>query len=282
MLKRTLTVTGVVTVAVLGPVATQSAAWADGWGTVDCSQAPTPQCQLEAGGTGHPSSSPTTPDQHNGGSAGHTGGNLPACAYARSEFGGHPSADGMSWPPSAWYEGTCSLTGEIRNPVLVTQVAPADVAALARAQLGLPKPTVAANPAANQLVNLPTWMWLADGWEVIEATASVPGVSVTATARPTSVSWTTGDGATVTCTGPGTRYTQGVDPRSPSPDCGHTYRHSSAPQPGDAFAVTATVHWSVTWSGAGQSGTFPEMTTTSSTRLRVEESQALNTHPGPR
>jgi hypothetical protein len=46
--------------------------------------------------------------------------------------------------------------------------------------------------------------------------------------------------------------------------------------------VAVTVHWSVTWAGAGQSGTFPEMTTTSSASFRVLESPALNIVPGPR
>ncbi|SMD27601.1 hypothetical protein SAMN05661093_11211 [Kibdelosporangium aridum] len=75
---------------------------------------------------------------------------------------------------------------------------------------------------------------------------------------------------------PGTAYGTGNDPKSGSPDCGHTYRNSSARQAGQAFAVSATVHWTVSWSGAGQSGTFPGMTTTSNAAFRVAEAQALN------
>ena len=88
-----------------------------------------------------------------------------------------------------------------------------------------------------------------------------------------------GDGSTVACDGAGTPFRRDADPRSSSPDCGYTYRRSSADQPGDAFAVSATVHWSVGWSGAGEVGTFPDLTTTSLAAFRVAESQALNVPP---
>ncbi len=288
MLKHVVKVGGAVTAALLGFAATASA---DGWGSVDCTQAPAPLCQVQAGsaGTSRPASSASSPGtgaRPSGQSSGHGAGqgasdNLSSCTYRPSGFQGHPGVSGWR-PPGSWYEGTCSLTGVIRNPTVVPALTPEDVARLARAQLGLPQPRVAASPAGDQLVNLPTWLWLEDGWEVVAATASVPGVVVTATARPRSVSWSTGDGRTVTCAGPGTRYEDRDDPRSPSPDCGHTYRRSSEGAPGERYRVAATVHWSVTWSGAGESGTFPEMTTTAATRLRVGESQALNVDPGPR
>jgi hypothetical protein len=147
-------------------------------------------------------------------------------------------------------------------------------------QLRLPTPAIAANPAGEQLVNLPTWLLLSSGWVRVSATASVPGVSVTAVATPTSVSWSMGDGSTVTCTGAGTPFQPSKDPKASSPDCGHTYRTSSASQPSQAFPVVATVHWTVTWSGAGQGGTFPDMTTTGNAAFRVAESQALNNDGG--
>ncbi len=85
-----------------------------------------------------------------------------------------------------------------------------------------------------------------------------------------------GDGSTVACSGPGTPYQAATDPKASSPDCGHVYLRSSAREPGQAFAVSATVQWTVSWSGAGQSGTFPNLTTTSATTFRVAESHALN------
>ncbi|WP_246127716.1 hypothetical protein [Amycolatopsis rhizosphaerae] len=172
--------------------------------------------------------------------------------------------------------------GLFRPPVWIADGQPAqpptpvELAARARAQLRLPNPALAANPAGEQLVNLPTWLWLSSGWGSVSATASVPGVSVTATATPVSVTWSMGDGNTVTCQGAGTAFRPGTEPKAPSPDCGHTYRTSSAGQTGQAFPVTATVHWTVTWSGAGQSGTFPDMTTTGNSTFRVAEARALN------
>jgi hypothetical protein len=101
-------------------------------------------------------------------------------------------------------------------------------------------------------------------------------VSVTARAQPGVVSWSMGDGRTVDCHGAGTPYASDGDPARGSPDCGYTYRRSSAGQPGQAFTVTATVHWTVSWSGAGRSGTFPGLTTTATIALPVAESQAVN------
>jgi len=173
-------------------------------------------------------------------------------------------------------DGVCSATGVIETPVYAT-LTPAEVAQLARRQLRLPAPDIAASPAADQLVNLPTWLWLSSVWEPISATASVPGISVTATAVPRSVTWSMGDGGTVTCNGPGTPYLAGADPASASPDCGYTYRRSSASQRDETFQVAATVAWTVTWSGGGESGTFPTMTTSATTAFRVAESQAVAT-----
>ena len=75
---------------------------------------------------------------------------------------------------------------------------------------------------------------------------------------------------------PGTAFTSGHDPKAASPDCGHTYQRSSTQLPGEVYTATVTVRWNVRWSGAGQSGVFPGLTTTASTTLRAVESQALN------
>ncbi|MEU5698614.1 hypothetical protein [Streptomyces aurantiacus] len=208
-----------------------------------------------------------------------------------------PVADPQPGEAGAWYVYKCTAGGVrdalYRPPVWIPdgpeqdaerQPTPGQLAQTARDQLQLPSLRIETNPAGDQLVDLPTWLWLdRSQWEAVSATASVPGVSVTAVARPTSVVWTMGDGSSVTCDGPGTPYgTAGPgtsapgSPRSASPDCGHTYRLSSAGQPDGAYPVSATVHWTATWTGAGQSGVFPGLTTTSTAAFRVEESQALN------
>ncbi|GAA3838199.1 ATP/GTP-binding protein [Streptomyces coacervatus] len=211
-----------------------------------------------------------------------------------------PSADSRAGNPKpgekgAWYVYKCTEGGArdafYRPPVWIPDGAqigggahaaptPADLAQQARKQLRLPSLAIEMSPRGEQLVNLPTWFWLDRGdWRDVSATASVPGVAVTAVARPTQAVWRPGDGGTVTCGGPGTPYdsVDAVHASSPSPDCGHTYRTSSAGHPGEAYAFSVTVHWAVTWTGAGQSGVFPDLTTTSNVHVRVAESHALNT-----
>lgn len=267
MLTRTLTVSTIVVVGLCAGVAVASAD--DWWDAVDCDQVPQAQCDVEVGDTAQShQTQPSAPDKP------HNDDTPPTCAYQPSAFQGHP--DATSWPPLAWYEGTCDLTGVIVTPL--TALTPAQVARLARNQLRLPLPQIGSNPAGDQLVNLPTWLYLAGEWQPRSATASVPGISVTATASPASVTWSMGDGTSVECRGPGTDY-RGSDPRAESPQCGHTYRRSSGHT---TFPVAATIHWRVTWSGAGQTGTLPELTTTSTAGLRVRESQALNVSPPTR
>lgn len=290
-------------------------AHADGWGVVDCSQYPSPGCQLGAGtgGVQPPSSAPGGGDRRAGdspGTGGHGSGGVDPdrlrCSYVRSDYvppatGGvvaavftshplvAPAASPAAGSGGAWYVYKCTGKGAAdaiyRPPVFIPDAPAApgpvlpDPAALARQaydQLRLPSPAIRLSPAGRQLVNLPTWLWLdRAGWGAASATAAVPGESVTATATPTSVTWVLGDGSTVTCHGPGTPYTSSMNASGGSPDCGHTYLRSSAGQPGAAFAVTATVHWSVTWAGAGQAGTFAALTTTATVNVPVAESQAL-------
>lgn len=267
------------------------------------------------GPTGHaPSNSHSAPNSPQGDTI--VGGNPNAarCGYVRTDFappgGVATAAFGASRKPAriqlaagfraastaelvdhkgsgAWYVYKCSTPGWhdalYRPPVWMADGAsgslpPAVVLAeQARQQLRLPAPRIEANPRGEQLVRLPTWLWLErGGWQDTSATASVPGEEVTALARPREVTWLMGDGSTVSCHGPGTPFPSGADAAASSPTCGHTYRTSSAGQPGEAYPVRAIVHWTVTWSGAGQSGVFPDLTTTATAGFRVAEAQALN------
>ncbi len=187
----------------------------------------------------------------------------------------------------AWYVYRCSgdaglRDGLYRPPVFLpdgpggpgaSAPSPEALARQAYAQLRLPTPQIAASPRGPQLVRLPSWLWIENGWHRVSATASVPGVSVTATATPDSVTWSMGDGGVRRCDGPGTPYTSDRDPRSASPDCGYTYRSASG---GDGYPVTATIRWRVAWSGAGQSGSFAGLSTSASTTFVVAEVGALN------
>jgi hypothetical protein len=141
-------------------------------------------------------------------------------------------------------------------------------------ELGLVAPVIRTSPPAwvAQLVRVPTWLWVDGGvWVPRSATARVPGLSATATARPTQVTWSMGDGSVVVCAGPGSRYVPGrSDAYAGSPDCGHTYTRAGR------YALTATVAWQVSWAGGGTGGVLPDLYSQAAVPLGVVEAQAVN------
>lgn len=187
--------------------------------------------------------------------------------------------------PQAWYEGWCGsvasgLSFVTRMRIFTSPPGQALLVAEAVKLLQLPAPAIHLNPAppAAQLVFVPTWLWVdASSWESRTATASVPGMSVTATATPTSLTWSMGDGATVTCHGAGTPWQPGGDPMAESPDCGHKFTHPSGE---GAFVVRATIGWNVSWSGGGATGVEPALASTTSADVKVAESPTVVTRGG--
>lgn len=142
----------------------------------------------------------------------------------------------------------------------------------ALADLDLPGPAIATSPApgTEHLVGLPTWLWLED-WSPRSASAALAGVSATVTVEPTAVRWDTGDGATVTCDGPGTPWQPGA-----AGGCTHTWSRRSTDQPAGAFPLTATVSWSASWSAStGAGGDLGTLTSTSTVDVVVVEAQAV-------
>ena len=84
----------------------------------------------------------------------------------------------------------------------MTTPPPVVVAQQAVKQLDLPSNGIEMAPPTTspQLVNVSTWLWLDPAtWKPYTATASIAGVSATATATPQKVVWNIGDGNTVTC-----------------------------------------------------------------------------------
>lgn len=293
-----LFVTAMLVAAPAAPAVGVPAVWSqDGLGKVACQQVPTAACDLFAQTTGQGSGGERQPvsdragddatyDQAGEADVAHriTCGYVPV-DYVPPEAVVAPGPMSAVDAPGGWYMYQCGDDPVFWGPVwLPEEEAPdgtagpsvADVAQQAYGQLRLTQPRIGVSPVADQLVHLPTWLWL-DGWGAVSATASVPGVAVTATATPESVSWSMGDGGTVNCDSPGVRFTAEHDPAAESPSCGYTYGSSSAGQPGGVFEVTAIVEWTVSWSSAGQSGVFPGLTTSAATQLRVVESPALNT-----
>jgi hypothetical protein len=158
-------------------------------------------------------------------------------------------------------------------------VTPGELAQQAMRRLTLTGPAVRTAPPAGAmgLVNAPVWMWTdvtPTTWGPTTATASVPGLTVTATAQAVRIVWDMGDGHTVTCTGPGTPYRRELG-SGRSPSCGYVYTRSSADQPGARYSVTATTTWRVTWAGGGQQGALTAVRA-STTRLQIGELQVLS------
>ena len=163
--------------------------------------------------------------------------------------------------PGHWVIPTCAgpgaidplppfwVSGATPPAAVVVQTSPVVVARQAVKHLGLSSPQVEMAPpdGSPQLVGVATWLWVdPTGWHPVSASASAGGVTTTATAAPTKVVWDMGDGATVTCDGPGTPYDQ-ADPGG-STACSYTW-----PAPG-SYTVTATAYWSVTWTAVGAPG----------------------------
>ena len=172
-----------------------------------------------------------------------------------------------------------------RVAAVVAQANPVAAAEEAEASIVLPTPSIDVNPAEFSVVNLRTWLAIAPAlWRPYEATATVGGVTATASATPEAVRWTMGDGGVVECDGPGSQYDPDLAPSLQATSCGYTYERSSDGEPsgdGDAndgaFPVTATVTWKVTWTavGAPGGGPLPSLQTTSTAAIRVEQVETV-------
>ena len=209
-----------------------------------------------------------------------------SCKYAQEELPtdgdiSHQGEDGQ-WYAYICGDGANLWLGNLWVPAAQPAVSPATLAQMARRYLPLPAPGIRVNPPPDrdQLVNLDSWLWIDPAtWGQRSATASVPNESATVVATPVSVTWTMGDGGQVICRGPGVAYNPARSPESQHTNCSYTYRHSSAGQPGERYAVTATTTWALTWTATGvvsASGTLPALLRTSQTTLRVAEAQAIN------
>jgi hypothetical protein len=111
-------------------------------------------------------------------------------------------------------------------------------------------------------------------WGPISASASEAGLTVTITAKATQIVWDMGDGHSVTCTSPGTPFTNGDGGRQ-SPTCGYTYDQPSRDRAGGKYTVTATTSWVVNWAGGGATGEI-DQTRTSATTVAIDELQVVN------
>lgn len=152
------------------------------------------------------------------------------------------------------------------------QIRPEVLAQRAVDRLRLPQPVLNTSPESMQLVHLPVWLAVTEAsWAQQSASASVPGMTVTATATPVSASWSMGNGDSKECTVPGTVWTPAEGETEASPDCGYVYEQASEAD----LHVSVTVVWQVRWAGGGASDSMPDMTTSAQTTWPVIESQSL-------
>lgn len=199
---------------------------------------------------------------------GHTDGSIWACVREQGYDEGRHLVTEWVWLP-----------GEPDTVV----IDPVTLAYRAVALMQLAPPVVKSAPAVGQvgLVNMPVWLWVEktpNTWGPIERSASVPGLSVTATAQVKAVNWTLGDGSTVRCEGAGTPYDKSMGVKD-SPDCGHRYKKTSTELPKCRYPVTATAQWDITWqSTLGDTGQI-SMTQQAAIQLRIGEAVPVLVDP---
>jgi hypothetical protein len=212
--------------------------------------------------------------------------------------GGPPPAGAVQ--PGAWYVDLCAA-GNAQGMATGVQwfgngqvpstppPDPATVGAEAASELQLPNPSLVLSPATTGYVNLAEWLWIEPSiWHPFTTTAQACNAggctTATATATPAFVAWNTGDGSILTCDGPGTAYNPAIPADAQSTSCAHTYTTTSAGQstpdgnPNDAaFPITATVTWTIVWSGPdGAAGSLPSLTTHASTSFKVAQIESVN------
>ncbi|MEU3795677.1 ATP/GTP-binding protein [Streptomyces fructofermentans] len=211
-----------------------------------------------------------------GGGSGDEGDNEFANACTYKLVDPQPPASSLDWEghkpgDGAVYEQSCTRTGGeltivrmvwLADPPAVQAVDPAVLAQRAVDSMTLLGPDVVSPRAAGRYtVGVPMWMWVnrsATTFGPNTASASAGGVTVTATAKVSKIVWEMGDGVSVTCNGPGTRY-RPSEGMAQSPTCGHVYSKTSAGARKGKFAVTATSTWAIDWQGGGAAGQLTEV-----------------------
>jgi hypothetical protein len=200
---------------------------------------------------------------------GHTDGRIWACVREQGYDGGKHLVTKWVWIPG--------------RPDTVV-IDPVTLAYQAIADMQLAPPLIKTAPAAGQigLVNMPVWLWVTKSentWGPIVRSASVPGLSVTATAQVKAINWSMGDGNTVRCEGPGTPYDKSMGVKG-SPTCGHRYVKTSQKLPNCKYPVTAVAQWDITWqSTMGDTGQI-SMTQQAATQLHIGEAVPVLVDPG--
>jgi hypothetical protein len=177
--------------------------------------------------------------------------------------------------PAIWVPAGSSPTATPSVPALLDQ---------AIGQAALVDPSIELNPMGQQVVNVPSWLWISpNDWSAVVASASAGAVTTTVTATPTAVVWNLGNGDSITCPGPGIPYNPNEPAADQSTYCDYTWPQSSANQPGAVYLITATIEYEVTTTVVGAFDPTPDLGThtgpMASADVPVSEIEALGTSP---
>ncbi|MFE6554125.1 ATP/GTP-binding protein [Streptomyces sp. NPDC057746] len=288
MLTRGVVITAATVLASLSSSATSHAAEGPkGGGDIKCGQY---NCEVVVDVPGQAGSQAGDSTGGSGSSGGGDSTDKTVCKYELADpqprvgsldWEGHKPGDG------AVYEQTCGwgdLNGNtivrmvwLADPPAQVTVEPAVLALRAVDSMLLLGPDIASpHTAGKYTVGVPMWMWVNQSVTTYgpnTASASAGGITVSATAKVSKIVWKMGDGASVTCSGPGTPYTPS-EGMAQSPTCGHMYSKTSAGAQNSKFPVTATSTWTINWQGGGQAGQLTEVRQTN-VQVAVGEVQVV-------
>ena len=291
VLAAVLIVLGFGTVFMAGAVPVASAASATSGGGscnpyVDGTVVPVP-CSSGSGSGG----SPGTPGNSGGG-----GSSVNNKCTMQSISEAQAKSLGLPWPPPKgqhWALMICvgGNAGAGPRAVLVNnitgtpQVTPQQLLVQALQELKVPTlaPATAPPRGHDGLVGLAEWFWVPAGrWHARSVTVSAGPVWATATATPLNLTVQPGAGlGTISCAGPGAAYDRAKPAAGQHTDCSYTYQQPSAGLSGNAYQVTVSVTWRISWTGSGGAGGVldPALTTPAGFTLPVAQGEALVTNP---
>ena len=143
-------------------------------------------------------------------------------------------------------------------------VLPEDIARRAVATMHLPAADINLTPQPNLvepniLIHRDNHLWVPPGTLTTRSTsASDSGLTVTLTATPSSITFTSpdGEGTTAVTCDPAHLNGPPPNPQAKPAACALGWEHPSRDTPTGQYTITATVTWTIAWQGPGQSGTL--------------------------
>lgn len=167
-------------------------------------------------------------------------------------------------PPQGYGDAVCDENGcSFADPEVIARQVIARITMPASTPVFGPDPDINKITPGKLVVGFPYWLTV-PGEGFLTTSETSQGLRLRLDSRRVKVVYQMGDGTTLECAKtqpwPGPRLGvngQGVPKESPV--CGHRFATKGT------YTVTATVHWEVTWNGAGQSGVVPLQFTDSKT-----------------